>query len=258
MADAEMQYRLWPFWTMPSEIDKITRSMLLCVRGHEGQMRKYSGMPYWTHPFRVATALASYPQAKLSWICAGYMHDLLEDTSITEKEIKEASSEEALQLVKEMTNVSKKMDGGKLLPRRERKKQDWERLKGISKGGKVLKMHDRIDNLREMLNAPVSFKKLYCEESKALLEVVRDGDKNIAFQLEDAIKFIYKWRFFPAAEMQAKPVGTLFEHAKYGECWIAETGPEGRLQFASGISSKFEEGDGSILSSLMQETGESK
>src|SRR4051812_36768600 len=163
-----VQYRLWPFWAMPTEIDKVTRSMMLCVKGHEGMTRKYSGMPYWTHPFRVATAIASYPQARLPWICAAYMHDLKEDTTVTDEEIVEAADEDTLRLVLEMTNTSKATG----LSRRERKKLDWGRLKGISNAGKIIKLHDRTDNLKEMVNAPVSFKKLYCDESQQLLDVI--------------------------------------------------------------------------------------
>ncbi len=253
-----VQYRLWPFWAIPEHIDKVTRMMTLCMKGHNGQVRKYTGMPYWTHPFRLAMAISSYPQARLPWVCASLGHDFKEDTDVTDEQIIEASDKDTLALIDELTNTSKASG----LPRRERKKLDWARLKTISFAGKVIKMHDRIDNLKEMLNAPVSFKKLYCEESEQLLEAIGDADKDIAWQVRSAIKYIYDWRFFPIYELMGKPKDTVLEHGKHGECWIGESGPDGHMQFASGMVAKFKfEGDDTLLNpltTLMRETGTSK
>src|SRR5579872_6665856 len=169
----EMIHRLWPFWTTPEEIQRFTNAMVISMHQHsvaakpEKRTRKYTGLPYWTHPFRVGMRICTYPEMKLFWACAGVLHDTLEDTVYDPEEvfalkhriIKEVG-EETLLLVEELTNE----EHDKSIPRRQRKEMDWKRLSTISKPAKLIKMFDRIDNLQEMLGGPKDFIKLYCEE----------------------------------------------------------------------------------------------
>ena len=56
----------------------------LAIRMHEGQVDK-AGLPYITHPVRVAARLSS-PEARV----VGWLHDTVEDTPLTLAEIAEA------------------------------------------------------------------------------------------------------------------------------------------------------------------------
>ena len=59
----------------------IEAAKALATRAHEGQTDK-AGLPYITHPERVASRLTT-PEAQV----VGWLHDTVEDTSITIQEI---------------------------------------------------------------------------------------------------------------------------------------------------------------------------
>ena len=209
----EVTYRLWPFWTSSADQRKLTNALSLAIRHHAGQFRKYDGEPYIVHPMRVAMAVSSYPLIKLTDVQAAILHDTKEDTAITDEEIIKATSEEVLFLVNELTNQTKALKG---VPRRDRKKLDWERLSKASREAKLIKMFDRSDNLRDMVNAPTDFKKLYIEETYELLKYVGDADWHIANQVKTACEAFFSWRQFTISELLGKSVGVEVEHGKYG------------------------------------------
>lgn len=80
-------------------LDRLNRAIQFATTAHEGQYRKNTTMPYITHPFMVGTLLAEAGCAP-KLIMAGYLHDILEDTAVTENEILENFGEEVLELVK--------------------------------------------------------------------------------------------------------------------------------------------------------------
>ena len=72
---------------------------------HEGQYRQ-SGEPYITHPLQVAYILAEM-HADSDTICAGLLHDTLEDTNSTKEDIAELFNKEIANLVDGVTKISK-------------------------------------------------------------------------------------------------------------------------------------------------------
>ena len=52
----------------------------VATRAHAGQKRKGTDRPYILHPEQVAAALARHYPSDEALICAGYLHDALEDT----------------------------------------------------------------------------------------------------------------------------------------------------------------------------------
>ena len=208
-----MVYQKWPFWISCNDQRKLTNAISLAFKYHEGQIRKYSGEPYIVHPMRVAMAVSSHPKIKLFEVQAAILHDVKEDTKISDEEISCATSNEVLVIVNELTNQTKDLKG---IPRRDRKKLDWERLSKVSNSAKVIKMFDRIDNLRDMVNAPPQFKQMYTDETLELLKVIGDADKDIARQLKEACKDIFGWREFLVDELLRKMDGVEIEHNTNG------------------------------------------
>ncbi|MBC7075029.1 MAG: bifunctional (p)ppGpp synthetase/guanosine-3',5'-bis(diphosphate) 3'-pyrophosphohydrolase [Syntrophomonadaceae bacterium] len=72
---------------------------------HSGQKR-ISGKPYITHPVEVATILAGI-EMDVASICAALLHDVIEDTSVTYKDILDEFGEEIALLVEGVTKLSR-------------------------------------------------------------------------------------------------------------------------------------------------------
>ena len=67
-----------------SEYDYINTAAEIAIKKHRNQVDKI-GMPYILHPMAVASLLDT-PEQK----CAGLLHDILEDTDMTEEDLLEA------------------------------------------------------------------------------------------------------------------------------------------------------------------------
>lgn len=83
----------------------IEKAFNFANRAHLGQKR-ISGEPYFNHVFETAKNLALYGMDTKT-IVAGLLHDILEDTNITEEEIKKEFDEEILRLIKGVTKLGK-------------------------------------------------------------------------------------------------------------------------------------------------------
>lgn len=171
---------------MKEDLILITKAAALAAKVHSGQKRKYNGADYFTHPCRVAATVALYTSDP-AIIAAAYLHDVLEDTETPEKEILKLDSlsgKYILFLVKSLTNPSKEMKG---LPRAERKALDRKHLSEVDDDNvKLIKLIDRIDNLKEMVGAETDFKSLYASESFLLVKVLKGTHKILEKELTEA------------------------------------------------------------------------
>src|SRR3989338_120870 len=85
------------------EEELITKAYKLAESAHEGQKR-LSGEPYFVHVFETAKAIAQLGMDEQT-IVAGILHDVLEDTKITEKEIEKEFNKDILFLIKGVTKL---------------------------------------------------------------------------------------------------------------------------------------------------------
>ncbi|RHT73248.1 bifunctional (p)ppGpp synthetase/guanosine-3',5'-bis(diphosphate) 3'-pyrophosphohydrolase [Ruminococcaceae bacterium AM28-23LB] len=76
----------------------LHRAYSFAALAHEGQKRKGSPVPYIAHPAEAARILAQ-AGATAEVICAGLLHDTLEDTSVTPEQLEEAFGLVVRQLV---------------------------------------------------------------------------------------------------------------------------------------------------------------
>ncbi|WP_367946648.1 HD domain-containing protein [Virgibacillus dokdonensis] len=109
------------------------------TKAHEGQWRKGSKAPYITHPIRVANILEEAGCSE-EVICAGYLHDVVEDTATTIQEI-------AIQFGKHITSLVCANTENKTLPWEKRKQQTIYTLKTLNMEVKQLIIADKLDNL---------------------------------------------------------------------------------------------------------------
>jgi len=85
--------------------EKIKRAYKLANELHKGQFRQ-SGEPYIIHPLNVSIILAEL-NADVDTICAGLLHDVIEDTPITKEEIACMFNQDVATLVDGVTKISK-------------------------------------------------------------------------------------------------------------------------------------------------------
>ena len=86
-------------------IDEILKAYELANNLHDGQKRQ-SGEPYIIHPLSVAIILSEM-KADKDTICAGILHDTLEDTHITKEELIHEFNSDIANLVDGVTKISK-------------------------------------------------------------------------------------------------------------------------------------------------------
>src|SRR5512146_236161 len=68
-----------------ADLDLVKRCYAFAAKAHDGQLRR-SGDPYVVHPLSVAANIAEL-RLDVSSICAGLLHDAVEDTSATVEEL---------------------------------------------------------------------------------------------------------------------------------------------------------------------------
>lgn len=118
----------------------IREAAEFAAKAHAGAFRKGSGIPYIYHPREVAliTALMTDDEEV---IAAAYLHDVLEDTSVTEEDIREAFGGRVLELVKVETE-------NKALCWSDRKAATVQHLAEAPMEVKLLTLADKLSNMR--------------------------------------------------------------------------------------------------------------
>ena len=86
-----------------AEVELLERCYRFAQEAHEGQQRK-SGEPYFTHCVKTAEILAEL-RLDTHTICAGLMHDVLEDTGITREEMQVRFGANIANLVEGVTKI---------------------------------------------------------------------------------------------------------------------------------------------------------
>jgi (p)ppGpp synthase/HD superfamily hydrolase len=158
----------------------IIKAAQVANRAHVGQIRKYTKKPYITHPSRVASRICLLDEATEVMVCAGWLHDTVEDTHISLQDIRDWFGHEVESLVWELTNPSK----GKDLPRADRKEMDRKHLRVVSDAAKKIKLIDRIDNICEIQFGGSAWEKLYLQESGLLLDAIGSVDETLSSELK--------------------------------------------------------------------------
>lgn len=92
----------------PESIEKIMKAYKRAEEAHAGVQRA-SGQPYITHPVAVANFLAIM-RVDIDSICAGLLHDVIEDTDITEESIYREFGKDISEIVEGVTKINRLND----------------------------------------------------------------------------------------------------------------------------------------------------
>ena len=128
---------------------KVLESASFAAAKHTHQRRKNAGdTPYINHPLDVAYLLASVGGiTDEDILSAALLHDTIEDTDTLPEEILGRFGATVLSYVLEVSD-------DKMLPKVERKRLQVEHAPALSHGAKLIKLADRIANLRSIVHEP--------------------------------------------------------------------------------------------------------
>jgi len=158
----------------------LAKAMYFAVQMHDGQMRKDNKTPYWVHPIHVGNRLYKLEMPN-EVVCAGYLHDVVEDCGISVSLIRHEFSHNVAKLVDWLTNITH----GMKIPRAERKKIDRDRISKAPRHAKIIKLVDRIDNLNDLDSMAPEFGILYRKESLQLLDILKGTHIDLEKELEE-------------------------------------------------------------------------
>ena len=131
----------------PEEVEIVKKAYYYAERLHEGQTRQ-SGEPYIIHPLNVAYILANI-YADRDTICAGLLHDTLEDTNVTKDEIAHDFNPTIANLVDGVTKISKMNFSTK---QEQNMANTRKIITGITDDVRIIiiKLADRLHNMRTL------------------------------------------------------------------------------------------------------------
>lgn len=132
-----------------SDASLFIRALEFAATRHSGQIRKGdTEEPYINHPISVAFVLSEVGGvADQAILAAALLHDTVEDTDTTLEELRSLFGETVESLVAELTD-------DKTLPKEERKLLQISHAPSLSADAKLLKLSDKICNLRDVVGKP--------------------------------------------------------------------------------------------------------
>jgi (p)ppGpp synthase/HD superfamily hydrolase len=169
-----------------SDLETRARDFATAAHARVGQKRKYTGEPYIRHPTAVAELVRGVPHTE-EMLAAAWLHDTVEDTGVTFKEIEEEFGTKVAVLVEWLTDVSKPEDGN----RKARKAKDREHIAQAPPEAKTVKLADLIDNGTSITALDPDFAKVYLAEKALLLPALREGDASLWAVARDFVARMY-------------------------------------------------------------------
>ena len=130
-------------------ISTIIKAAAFAAEKHRDQRRKDAGAsPYINHPLALASVLAVEGGViDPDVICAALLHDTIEDTKITATEL-------ALHFGDKVTGIVLEVTDDKSKDKADRKELQVQHAPHISTEAKLVKLADKICNLRDILASP--------------------------------------------------------------------------------------------------------
>jgi guanosine-3',5'-bis(diphosphate) 3'-pyrophosphohydrolase len=188
-----------------ADIDRIRRAHAFAEERHAGQLRR-SGEPYLVHPLGVAKIIAEL-NLDVASICAGLLHDCVEDTSTSSEDIGRLFGPEIQRLVDGVTKL------GQIAwnTREERQAENFRKmLLAMARDIRVIlvKLADRVDNMRTLQHVSHEKQERISRETREIYAPIanRLGIQWIKVELEDlAFRYLEPDDF---QDLLAKMAGT--------------------------------------------------
>ncbi len=216
-----------------SQLEVVDRAFVLADKAHSGQKRA-SGEPYIIHPIAVATIIAQMHLDTES-IAAALLHDVVEDTEFSGKDIEELFGKQVKDLVDGVT----KLDKLRFHDYREAQAENFRKMiLAMTRDIRVIliKLADRTHNMRTIGNLRPDKRKRIARETLDVFAPIanRLGISEIKTELEElgiAALYPMRYRVLKAAVTKARNnrkeiVNSILEAIKRR---LKEVGIEGRV-----------------------------
>ncbi|MEY2632345.1 MAG: hypothetical protein RIR00_999 [Pseudomonadota bacterium] len=171
-------------------IAKIIEAAGFAAERHRHQRRKdAAASPYINHPIALADVLVNEGGVEeTDVLCAALLHDTIEDTATTEAELIERFGEKIAATVMAVSD-------DKSLNKAARKQAQIDHAPHLTREAKLVKLADKICNLRDVLAAPpagwsVARRKTYFDWSNKVV----NGLRGVHPQLEAVFDQLYARR----------------------------------------------------------------
>jgi guanosine-3',5'-bis(diphosphate) 3'-pyrophosphohydrolase len=134
---------------MKSGLAPLLKALAFAAHKHRDQRRKdRDASPYINHPIALADVLVNEGGVSdVEVLCAALLHDTVEDTATTHEELVDAFGARVARIVAEVTD-------DKTLSKADRKRLQVERAAQLSPEAKLVKLADKICNLRDVAERP--------------------------------------------------------------------------------------------------------
>ena len=134
---------------MKGELALLLKALAFAAHKHRDQRRKDAdASPYINHPIALADVLVNEGGVTdVEVLCAALLHDTVEDTATTHEELVDEFGSRIARIVAEVTD-------DKRLPKSERKRLQVEHAPHISHEAKLVKLADKLANLRDVAERP--------------------------------------------------------------------------------------------------------
>jgi GTP diphosphokinase / guanosine-3',5'-bis(diphosphate) 3'-diphosphatase len=167
-------------------VNQIIFALAFAADRHRNQRRKDAqASPYINHPIALANVLANEGNVTDERVLlAAILHDTLEDTDTLHDELMQTFGHEVAKIVAEVTD-------DKTLSKEERKRLQIEHARHLSAQAKLVKLADKICNLRDIVAMPpvdwsADRKRQYLDWAKRVVDEMR-GVHPVLEALFDAV-----------------------------------------------------------------------
>lgn len=183
------------------DCERVEKAFYFAREAHKGQLR-LSGEEYFIHPVNVAEILFDL-DFDASTIIASLLHDVLEDTPVTDNQLSKLFGEEVLLLVQGVTKLDK-------LQFKNAEDEQAENLRrmffAMAKDIRVLiiKLADRLHNMRSLSSLPRQRQITFARETLDIYAPLagRLGISQIKCELDDlSMKYLFPEEFNKLTEM---------------------------------------------------------